>query len=67
MVLIGHEATDDNKRLLLDGALDAVIDQNPRVEAREALNALTRAARDEAYALVPPRLAIVFRENLPED
>ncbi|HVG49228.1 MAG TPA: LacI family DNA-binding transcriptional regulator [Rubellimicrobium sp.] len=67
VVLIGHEATEDNKRLILDGALDAVIDQNPRVEAREALNALARAAREEPYALVPPRLAIVFRENLPED
>lgn len=67
VVLIGHEATEDNKRLLLDGVLDAVIDQNPRVEAREALNALGKAARGEPYALVPPRLAIVFRENLPED
>ena len=44
LILIGHEATDNNKRLLLDGTLDAVIDQNPRVEAREALNLLTAAA-----------------------
>ncbi|WP_248633690.1 substrate-binding domain-containing protein, partial [Cereibacter changlensis] len=48
VVLIGHEATERNKRLLLDGVLDAVIDQNPRVAAREALNALTRAARGGA-------------------
>lgn len=67
VVLIGHEATEDNKRLLLEGVLDAVIDQNPRVEAREALNILIRAARQEAYTLVPPRLAIILRENLPDD
>ncbi len=67
VVLIGHEATEGNKRLLLEGVLDAVIDQNPRVEAREALNALTMAARQEPYALVAPRLQVVFRENLPED
>ena len=67
VVLIGHEATEGNKRLLLEGVMDAVIDQNPRVEAREALNALTKAARQEPYVLVPPRLQVVFRENLPED
>ena len=67
VVLIGHEATEGNKRLLLEGVLDAVIDQNPRVEAREALNALTMAARQESYAVVAPRLQVVFRENLPED
>ncbi|EYD76398.1 regulatory protein, LacI [Rubellimicrobium mesophilum DSM 19309] len=67
VVLIGHEATEGNKRLLLDGVLDAVIDQNPRVEVREALNVLTGAARQEPYGLVQPRLQVVFRENLPED
>lgn len=67
VVLIGHEATEGNKRLLLEGAMDAAIDQNPRVEAREALNILSHAAREEPYTLVPPRLAIIFRENLPDD
>lgn len=67
VVLIGHEATEGNKRLLLEGVMDAAIDQNPRVEAREALNVLAAAARGEPYALVAPRLAIIFRENLPDD
>jgi LacI family transcriptional regulator len=67
VVLIGHEATEGNKRLLLEGVMDAVIDQNPRVEAREALNVLTHAVRGEPYSLVAPRLAIIFRENLPDD
>lgn len=43
VLLIGHDATEDTRQLLLDGPLDAVIDQNPRVEAREALNALEGA------------------------
>ena len=42
VVFIGHEVTEHTKRLLLDGTLDAVIDQNPRVEAREALNILSQ-------------------------
>lgn len=67
IVYIGHEATDGDKRLLLEGIMDAVIDQNPRVEAREALNILIKAAREEPYHQVAPRLSIVFRENLPDD
>ena len=52
--------------MLLDGTMDAVIDQNPRVEAREALNILIGAVRGLATELHPPRLQIVFRENIPE-
>ncbi|HEV7253979.1 MAG TPA: LacI family DNA-binding transcriptional regulator [Mesorhizobium sp.] len=66
VVLIGHEVTDDTKPLLLNGVLHAVIDQNPRVEAREALNILSHALRGQAYAPHPPRLQIVFKENIPE-
>jgi LacI family transcriptional regulator len=67
VVFIGHEATETNKSLLLDGTLDAAIDQNPRVEAREALNILAAAVRGEDYQFHPPRLQVVFRENIPED
>lgn len=66
VVFIGHEATDDNKALLLDGTIDAVIDQNPRVEAREALNILRHSIRGEGYDYHAPRLQIVFRENIPD-
>ena len=65
--MIGHEATERNKRLLLDGTIDAVIDQNPRVEAREALNILTAAARQQPYAFIPLRLQLVLKENLPDE
>ena len=65
-VFIGHELTDGTKRLLLDGTIDAVIDQNPRVEAREALNLLTHAIRGLPYEGHPPRLHLVLKENIPE-
>jgi LacI family transcriptional regulator len=67
IVLIGHEATQGNTQLLLEGTLDAVIDQIPRVEAREALNVLAAAARGQAYAYIPPRLQLILKENLPNE
>lgn len=66
VVFVGHEATDGNKALLLDGTLDAVIDQNPRVEAREALNILMHSVKGLPYDYHAPRLQIIFKENLPE-
>ena len=45
IIFVGHDATEDTKGMLLDGTMDAVIDQNPRVEARESLNILTHAVR----------------------
>ena len=66
VIFVGHEVTDGTRELLLDGALDAVIDQNPRVEAREALNVLSHRIRGLPYNFHPPRLQVIFRENIPE-
>ena len=66
VIFAGHEVTDGTRELLLDGTLDAVIDQNPRVEAREALNVLSNRIRGFAYSFHPPRLQVIFRENIPE-
>lgn len=66
IVFVGHEATEGNKALLLDGTLDAVIDQNPRVEVREALNILVGSIRGTPVDMHPPRLQIIFKENIPE-
>lgn len=66
VVFLGHEITEGTKRLLLDGTMDAIIDQNPRVEAREALNLLTQAAKGQPYEGHPPRLHVIFKENIPE-
>ncbi len=66
IVYVAHELTAHNRACLLDGTLDAAIDQNPRVEAREALNILCQSVRDLPYDYHPPRLQIIFRENIPE-
>lgn len=66
VVFLAHEATEGNKALLLDGTIDALIDQNPRVEARESLNILRSSIRRESYEYHGPRLQIIFQENLPE-
>jgi LacI family transcriptional regulator len=67
VVLVGHEATEANKLLLLDGTLDAVIDQNPRVEAREALNLLSATIAGRPYQFISPRIQVVFKENIPDE
>ena len=40
MIIITHELTPDRRRLLKEGALDAVIDQNPEHEAMVAVRAM---------------------------
>jgi LacI family transcriptional regulator len=65
-IYLGHEVTHDTRELLLDGTMDAVIDQNPRVEAREALNLLGHIVRGTPFDYHPPRLQVVFKENIPE-
>ena len=46
--------------------MDAVIDQNPRVEAREAIDRLLRAARASGTRSPGHPIHAIFRENLPE-
>lgn len=67
VVLIGHDLTESNKNSLLDGTLDALIDQNARVEAREALALLISAVNNQSYIPHPPRLQVIFKENIPDD
>ena len=66
VIFIGHEVTEGTRELLLDGTIDAVIDQNPRVEAREALNILDCSIRGVPFDIHPPRLQAVFKENIPD-
>jgi len=67
VVFIGHELTEHTRRFLLAGTMDAVIDQNPRVEAREAVDRLLRAARGEPDPdPAAIRIHAIFRENMPE-
>jgi LacI family transcriptional regulator len=67
VVFIGHEFTEHTRRFLLSGVMDAVIDQNPRQEAREAVIALSRAARrlPVAKSDLAVGIQVIFRENIP--
>lgn len=64
-VFIAHDLTSATKAMLLDRTLDAIIDQNARVEAREAIKLLASAVRGSPEPQYPPRLQVVFAENIP--
>lgn len=65
VVFIGHDLTDATRLMLLDRTLDAVIDQNPRVEAREIVRLLASSVRGSMEPEYLPRLQVVFKENIP--
>jgi LacI family transcriptional regulator len=67
IVFIGHGLTPDTRALLLDGAMDAVITQNPHrtLMSCAAIFANLRAGRDPMAGVDQPRSEIIFRENLP--
>lgn len=67
VVFIGHDLNEDTRRFLVSGVMDAVIDQNPRVEARDALDQLVRAARGLGWSAHPIRTQIIFAENIPDE
>ncbi len=67
IVFVGHELTAHTRRFLLSGVMDAVIDQHPRLEARESINALAKAARglpieNSSLAI---GMQVIFRDNIP--
>lgn len=66
VVFIAHDLTDATKVLLIDQTIDAVIDQNPRVEAREIVKLLLSAVRGSKEPEYLPRLQVIFRENIPQ-
>ncbi|MDR5741050.1 MULTISPECIES: LacI family DNA-binding transcriptional regulator [unclassified Caballeronia] len=66
-VFVGHDLTATSRRFLLDRTMDAVIDQNPRVAAREAVRLLASAIRGEPEPTYMPRLQVIFRENIPAE
>ncbi len=67
IVFIGHELTEHTRRLLIQGTLDAVIDQDPVAEAGEAVALLAGAVRGEAQPRASLlRIQAIFRENIPD-
>lgn len=67
VTFVGHDLTEDTRGYLASGIMDAVIDQNPRVEARDAIEQLARSVRGEAWTAHPLRIHVVFKENIPEE
>jgi LacI family transcriptional regulator len=68
VVFVGHDLTEDTRQYLLSGVMDVAIDQNARVEAREAVDRLVRAVRGETdISAATIRIQSVFRENIPNE
>lgn len=67
VVFVGHEFTEHSRAFLMDGVMDAVIDQNPTVQAAQVLERLMvhHGIADHApnHDLLPGE--VVFAENLP--
>ncbi|PWC88423.1 LacI family transcriptional regulator [Azospirillum sp. TSH100] len=68
MVFIGHGLTTETRGLLIDGALDAVITQDPRNTLSACVGIFTnlRAGRPAMQGVESPRAEVIFRENLPK-
>ncbi|MGJ4995886.1 LacI family DNA-binding transcriptional regulator [Bradyrhizobium sp. HKCCYLS3077] len=66
IVFVGHDVTALTRKLLLSGAMDAAISQNPGHEARSALRVLLALARGEPILSEQEtiRIDIVMRDNL---
>lgn len=67
VVFVGHGLTPDTRSLLIEGAMDAVITQNPQAAIMDCVSifANLRAGRPASQGVERPRTEIVLRENLP--
>lgn len=66
-IFIGHEITTYSRQFLINGVMDAVINQDVDHEANEALRLLIDHHVDNTpmIELGPPRVEVFLRENLP--
>lgn len=68
IIYVAHDLTESTRQYLLSGVMDAAIDQNAQVEAREAVDRLVRAVRGESnISQATVRIQTVFRENIPSE
>ena len=67
MVFVAHGLTPDTRALLIDGTLDAVINQHPHTMVLNCVRIFTnlREGRSATSGVEPVRISIVLRENLP--
>ncbi|SEL30991.1 LacI family DNA-binding transcriptional regulator [Pacificibacter marinus] len=64
-VFVAHDITEATRVMLIDRTLDAVIDQNPKVQAREVIKLLASTVHGKSEPEYPPRLQVILRENIP--
>jgi LacI family transcriptional regulator len=66
-VFVAHGLTPDTRALLIDGTLDAVINQHPQTMILNTVRIFTnlRDGRSATAGVEPVRISIVLRENLP--
>ena len=66
-MFVAHGLTPDTRALLIDGTLDAVINQHPQTMMLNSVRIFTnlRDGRGATAGVEPVRISIVLRENLP--
>jgi LacI family transcriptional regulator len=66
-VFVGHELNDISRRLLIEGTLDAVLDQNPAAEAMRSIEIILRHYHRDPGVALPQQIpvTVLLRENLP--
>ena len=67
VLFVGHEVTSETRSYLVDGTLDAVINQSAQTEILNAIRVFTnlRDGRMPKTGLEDVRIGIFVRENLP--
>jgi LacI family transcriptional regulator len=66
-VVIGHELNETSRRMLIEGTLDAVLDQNPVGEAMRSIEIVLRHYHRDPGMALPQQIpvTVLLRENLP--
>lgn len=67
VVFIGHGLTSDTRGLLVDGTMDALLNQNLHLTVLSAIRvfANVRAGRSATAGIEPAQTSIILSENLP--
>ncbi len=67
VVFVGHGLTPETRALLIDGVMDAVINQDPQAALMDCVSifANIRAGRAPLVGISRPNIEVVLRENLP--
>lgn len=69
VVFVSHGLTAETRAMLIDGTIDAVLNQHPRgaMLSCASVFANLRAGREALHGVEAPRIDVIFRENLPHD